>query len=37
VVGWALGIAASTVHAVLRRHGRSRLVLRQAREEVVRY
>ena len=26
VIGWALGVAASTVHAVLRRHGRSRLV-----------
>jgi transposase InsO family protein len=37
VIGWALGIAASTVHAVLRRHERSRLVLRQAGEEVVRY
>ena len=28
VIGWALGIAASTVHAVLRRHGCSRLVTR---------
>jgi transposase InsO family protein len=37
VIGWALGVAASTVHAVLRRHGRSRLVGRQAREQVVRY
>ena len=37
VIGWALGIAASTVHAVLRRHGRSRLAGRQPREEVVRY
>jgi transposase InsO family protein len=37
VLGWALGIAASTVHAVLRRHGRSRLVTRAPREEVVRY
>lgn len=37
VIGWALGIAASTVHAVLRRHGRSRLVVRPAREEVIRY
>ena len=37
VIGWALGIAASTVHAVLRRYGRSRLVVRGAREEVVRY
>ena len=37
VIGWALGIAASTVHAVLRRHGRSRLVVRPPGEEVVRY
>ena len=37
VIGWALGVAASTVHAVLRRHGRSRLVSRQPREEIVRY
>jgi transposase InsO family protein len=37
VIGWALGVAASTVHAVLRRHGRSRLVLRTAPEQVVRY
>jgi transposase InsO family protein len=37
VIGWALGIAASTVHAVLRRHGRSRLVLKAPREEIVRY
>ncbi len=37
VVGWALGIAASTVHAVLRRHGRSRLAARGNPEEVVRY
>jgi transposase InsO family protein len=37
VIGWALGIAASTVHAVLRRHGRSRLVVTSARERVVRY
>jgi len=37
VIGWALGLAASTVHAVLRRHGRSRLVVRTPREEVVRY
>ena len=36
VIGWALGVAASTVHAVLRRHGRSRLVVRR-REEIVRY
>jgi len=37
VIGWALGVAASTVHAVLRRHGRSRLVVRVPREDVVRY
>ena len=37
VIGWALGIAASTVHAVLRRHGRSRLVTWPAREPVIRY
>jgi transposase InsO family protein len=37
VIGWALGVAASTVHAVLRRHGRSRLVVRAPREAVVRY
>ena len=37
VVGWAVGVAASTVHAVLRRHGRSRLVPPAPREEIVRY
>jgi transposase InsO family protein len=37
VIGWALGLAASTVHAVLRRHGRSRLRTRPVREEVLRY
>jgi len=37
VIGWALGVAASTVHAVLRRHGRSRLVSRAPREQIVRY
>ena len=37
VIGWALGVAASTVHAVLRRHGRSRLVVREPREQIVRY
>ena len=36
-VGWAVGVAASTVHAVLRRHGRSRLVPRPRPEQVVRY
>ena len=37
VIGWTLGLAASTVHAVLRRHGRSRLVRRETPEQVVRY
>lgn len=37
VIGWALGLAASTVHAVLRRHGRSRLVRRAEPDEVIRY
>ena len=37
VIGWALGIAASTVHAVLRRHGRSRLRRRPQPREIVRY
>ena len=37
VIGWALGIAASTVHAVLRRHGRSRLGARPTPEVVIRY
>ena len=37
VIGWALGLAASTVHAVLRRHGHSRLAQRPPREEIVRY
>lgn len=37
VIGWALGMAASTVHAVLRRHGRSRLITRAEPEQVVRY
>jgi transposase InsO family protein len=37
VIGWALGLAASTVHAVLRRHGCSRLVTRPAAEAVIRY
>ena len=37
VIGWALGVAASTVQAVLRRHGRSRLVVRASREEIVCY
>jgi transposase InsO family protein len=37
VVGWAVGVAASTVYAVLRRHGRSRLRVRAPREAIVRY
>ena len=37
VIGWAVGAAASTVHAVLRRHGRSRLLSPAARPEVIRY
>jgi transposase InsO family protein len=37
VIGWAVGVAASTVHAVLRRHGRSRLVSKAPREKIVRY
>ena len=37
VIGWALGIAASTVHAVLARHGRSRLHGKAPREEIIRY
>ncbi len=37
VIGWALGIAASTVHAVLSRHGRSRLQTKLSREEIIRY
>lgn len=36
-LGWALGLAASTVYAILRRHGCSRLKPRPRREEVVRY
>jgi transposase InsO family protein len=35
-LGWTLGLAASTVHAILRRHGRSRLNTPQ-REAVLRY
>jgi transposase InsO family protein len=36
-LGWALGLAASTVHAILRRHGCSRLQAARVREAVVRY
>jgi transposase InsO family protein len=35
-IGWELGLAASTVHAILRRHGQSRLS-HTAREPVIRY
>jgi transposase InsO family protein len=37
VIGWATGVAASTVHAILRRHGCSRLRPRTSRGEIVRY
>jgi transposase InsO family protein len=37
IIGWATGVAASTVHAILRRHGCSRLSPRLPRGEVVRY
>ena len=37
VIGWAVGAAASTVYAVLRRHGCSRLAASPRPEEVVRY
>ncbi len=37
VIGWATGVPASTVHAILRRHGCSRLVKRPKPEEIVRY
>lgn len=37
MVAAVLGLAASTVHAVLARHGRSRLVARPRPEEVIRY
>ena len=37
MIGWAVGVAASTVHAVLVRYGRSRLVTRAPREQIVRY
>jgi len=36
-LGWALGLAASTVHAILRRHGCSRLMPRVPPAAVVRY
>jgi transposase InsO family protein len=36
-LAWALGLAASTVYAILRRHGCSRLRQRRPREPVVRY
>jgi transposase InsO family protein len=37
IIAGVLGLAASTVHAVLRRHGRSRLASRPRPEEVIRY
>jgi transposase InsO family protein len=37
VIGWTTGVAASTVHAILRRHGCSRLRPRLPRGEIVRY
>ena len=37
VIGWATGVAASSVHAILRRHGCSRLRPSLPRGEVVRY
>jgi transposase InsO family protein len=37
VVGWATGVAASTVHAILRRHGCARLRPRLPRGEILRY
>jgi transposase InsO family protein len=36
-IGWQLGLAPSTVHAILRRHGRSRLQRDRPREPPVRY
>src|SRR5215216_7100070 len=36
-LGWALGLAASTVYAILRRHGCSRLAARAPLERSVRY
>ena len=37
VIGWAIGVAASTVHTILRRNGCSRLKPPPARGEIVRY
>ena len=37
VVGWATGVAALTVHAILRRNGCSKLMPRLPRGEIVRY
>src|SRR5436309_2261067 len=37
LLAWRLGLAASTVHAILRRHGCSRLSSLRPRESVVRY
>ena len=37
VIGWATGVAASTVQAILRRHGCSRLAPPVPRDQIVRY
>ena len=37
MIGWATGVPASTVHAILRRHGCSRLTPRRVPEQIVRY
>jgi len=37
LIGWATDVAASTVHAILRRHGCSRLKPRPPRGEILRY
>jgi transposase InsO family protein len=37
LLGWRLGLAASTVHAILRRHGHSRLSSPTSTEPIVRY
>src|SRR5215471_5584121 len=37
MLGWRLGLAASTVHAILRRHGHSRLSSSTSPEPIVRY
>jgi transposase len=37
VIGWAIGLSASTVYRILRRHGCQHLQPRPPREEIVRY